>query len=223
MGPLRLASPTMPNPLSDLERQILDYLVEYLQANTYQPSVREIAERFGIRSTRTVTEHLGALAEKGYVERDPSRSRGVRILGVELSPTTVALPCFSGLPDTRGGAEMDAREGWLALDRRLVSEPGTVGVRATHDEWESLGVLRGDLLLIAPATAADLRSGDLVIVAPEGATESGEGSPELVRLEWGAPPSPAALAMLRRVTGRVTGLHRAFGGSPVLPLSPTAH
>ena len=62
--------------------------------NTYQPSIREIGERFGIKSTKTVSEHLQALADKGFLERDPSRSRGVKILGMDLGADTVSVPCF---------------------------------------------------------------------------------------------------------------------------------
>jgi SOS-response transcriptional repressor LexA len=43
--------------LTDIERKILDYMVHYLRSNTYQPSIREIGERFGIKSTKTVSEH----------------------------------------------------------------------------------------------------------------------------------------------------------------------
>ena len=49
--------------LSEMERRILDFMVQYLRANTYQPSIREIGERFGIKSTKTVSEHLQALAD----------------------------------------------------------------------------------------------------------------------------------------------------------------
>ena len=42
--------------LNELERQILDYMVQYLRTNTYQPSIREIGERFRIKSTKTVSE-----------------------------------------------------------------------------------------------------------------------------------------------------------------------
>ena len=48
----------MPPNLSEIERKILDYMVGYLRENTYQPSIREIGERFGIKSTKTVSEHL---------------------------------------------------------------------------------------------------------------------------------------------------------------------
>ena len=52
----------MPEPLTKIERRILNYLVDYLKENTYQPSIREIGKRFGIKSTKTVSEHLQSLA-----------------------------------------------------------------------------------------------------------------------------------------------------------------
>src|SRR5829696_10030296 len=79
----------MSEPLSKMERRILDYLVEYLRRNTYQPSIREIARRFGIKSTKTVSEYLQSLADKGWIERDPSRSRGVRVIGLAMNADTV--------------------------------------------------------------------------------------------------------------------------------------
>ena len=67
----------MPEPLTRIETQILDYLIEYLRRNTYQPSIREIGRQFDIKSTKTVSEHLQSLADKGWielsVEHDPER------------------------------------------------------------------------------------------------------------------------------------------------------
>src|SRR5687767_12996901 len=87
----------MPHPISNLERRILDFIVDYLRRNTYQPSIREIARRFGIKSTKTVSEYLQSLADKGWIERDPSRSRGVRVLGLSMNAVTVTVPHFERL------------------------------------------------------------------------------------------------------------------------------
>ena len=84
----------MPEVLSKIERRILNYLVDYLKDNTYQPSIREIGKRFGIKSTKTVSEHLQSLADKGFIERDASRSRGVKILGMNLSPGVLNVPMY---------------------------------------------------------------------------------------------------------------------------------
>src|SRR5687768_7919450 len=85
----------MPVPLSKIERRILDYLVDYLKKNTYQPSIREIGKRFGIKSTKTVSEYLQALADKGHIEREASRSRGVKIVGLNLErPEVISIPFY---------------------------------------------------------------------------------------------------------------------------------
>jgi tRNA(adenine34) deaminase len=83
---------SMPELLSDLERAVLDYLVEFLRQNTYQPSVREIANHLGIRSTRKVSELLGSLEQKGRIARFPGRSRGIQVLGADREPPGEVSP-----------------------------------------------------------------------------------------------------------------------------------
>lgn len=155
--------------LNDIERRILDYMVSYLRANTYQPSIREIGERFGIKSTKTVSEHLQALAEKGFLERDPSRSRGVKILGVDLSPDAVSLPCYAGLPDDHTGPDMgEMVESHLTLDRRLAGPRGSFAVRARGDELASLGIQEGDYLVLEPVSVEEATDGTVVAARPGG-------------------------------------------------------
>lgn len=148
----------MPEPLTKLERRILDYLVDYLRRNTYQPSIREIGRRFDIKSTKTVSEYLQSLADKGWIERDPSRSRGVKLLGIDLHPQTVSVPCFEDAADL----------GDLELDRKLVGGSGAFSVVMNGDGMADVGVHDGDLLLAEPATADELDDGDIVVVRVRG-------------------------------------------------------
>ncbi|HET9983508.1 MAG TPA: transcriptional repressor LexA [Longimicrobiales bacterium] len=148
----------MPEPLTKLERRILDYLVDYLRRNTYQPSIREIGRRFDIKSTKTVSEYLQSLADKGWIERDPSRSRGVKLLGIDLHPRTVSVPCF----------EEAAALGDLELDRKLVGGTGAFSVVMAGNGMAEVGVHHGDLLLAEPATADELDEGDVVVVRVRG-------------------------------------------------------
>jgi repressor LexA len=217
----------MPAVLTDLERKILDYMVRYLRMNTYQPSIREIGEEFDIKSTKTVSEHLGALAEKGYLERDPSRSRGVRILGVDLSPETVSVPCFMALPDSRNGFISDGVDAYYSVDRRMAGAKGCYFLRARGDAFRAAGIESGDFVLVEPADPGEVRDGDLVVA------HSGE-APGLFRyarngrthsLRSSAADQKPLLSELweeLQITGRVTGLYRRFDGVAV-PVSATAH
>lgn len=153
----------MPEQLTELERSVLGFLIEYLRTNTYQPSIREIGTEFGIRSTKTVSELLQSLANKGWIARDPSRSRGVRLLGFELRNHTVCLPVY----DSADGTVVT---GQLELDRRIVAEHGAFLMAMNGDHLSAEGVREGDLLVIEPVDLYTIEDGDLVIVQTGGST-----------------------------------------------------
>lgn len=146
----------MPEPLTKLERRILDYLIDYLRRNTYQPSIREIGRRFDIKSTKTVSEYLQALADKGWIERDPSRSRGVKLLGINLNPATVTVPWYDAF-------EGDAPGGQLDLDRRLAGGSGGLCLTVSGAAAGAYGISEGDLLLAEAVTVEELEDGDMVL------------------------------------------------------------
>lgn len=196
--------------LTEIEGKILDFMVQYLRANTYQPSIREIGERFGIKSTKTVSEHLQALAEKGCLERDPSRSRGVKILGVDLSADTVAVPCFAEMPEEGSGhgAEM-----YVSMDRQLGSEAGSFIVRAAVGDLAVLGVNEGDFVLVSPTTLDDVEEGSIVVAEVDGAStyhrfaRNGRGV-YLEALRPGGVKTLVEEIESLRLIGRVTGFYR---------------
>ncbi len=217
----------MPAVLTDLERRILDYMVQYLRTHTYQPSIREIGEEFAIKSTKTVSEYLGSLAEKGYLERDPSRSRGVRILGVDLEPQTVSVPCFVTFPDDRTGFASDGVEAYYSLDRRLAGPKGSYFVRVRGDAFSALEVGEGDFLLVEPAERGQVRDGDWVVLRrPEGPALFRYGRNGrhhfLEPARRGADPLAFEREEDLEVMGRLVGVHRRFGDTAV-PVRATAH
>lgn len=154
----------MESTLSDIEQKILDYMVAYLRTHTYQPSIREIGEQFGIRSTKTVSEHLQSLADKGFVERDPARSRGVKILGMDLDPQTISVPSYLTLPRDRNGLRVDRADEYLSIDRKLVGRKGCFFVRAQDSTLSSEGIQAGDYVLIEPVLIEEVPDRAVVAV-----------------------------------------------------------
>jgi repressor LexA len=152
----------MPKPLTELESRVLDYLIEYLRRNTYQPSIREIGREFSIRSTKTVSELLQSLAEKGWIERDPARSRGVRLLGLEPPVHAVTVPLLS---------EDEVATDGFVLDRRLAGRQGVFLFIARSPHLTAYGIRAGDLLVIEPTAPADVVDGDLLLVRRDDGAE----------------------------------------------------
>lgn len=163
----------MSEVLTGIERRIYNYLVDYLKRETFQPSVREIGSRFGIRSTKTVTEHLQSLQRKGYLDRTPSRSRALKILGLNLSPDTYTIPLYR---NARHGNPDDDVEARYDLDRSLACSPDCFFVRVKGLARHDLGVLDGDLVLVEPREG--ITDSDLSVFDRGGAIElRGAGLP----------------------------------------------
>src|ERR1035437_6392527 len=67
-------------PLTKRQREILDYLNEFITQHGYAPSLEEIGRRFGLSSLATVHKHLTNLQEKGFIKRAWNRSRSVEMI-----------------------------------------------------------------------------------------------------------------------------------------------
>ena len=65
-------------PLTDRQRQVLDFISRSIERRGYPPTLREIGEQMGIQSTNGVNDHLKALEKKGYLEREDLKSRALR-------------------------------------------------------------------------------------------------------------------------------------------------
>src|SRR5690242_21434896 len=69
---------TVRQPLTARQREALDFITYCLDERGYPPTLREIGEHMGIRSTNGVNDHLKALEKKGYLEREDLKSRALR-------------------------------------------------------------------------------------------------------------------------------------------------
>jgi repressor LexA len=103
-------------PLTDRQLEVLRFIARQIEENGYPPTIREIGEALEIRSTNGVNDHLKALERKGFLTRDPVKSRA-------LIPTSAAR-------EVLGGGEASAPSNVLAFGRgaprsgaRLVEVP----------------------------------------------------------------------------------------------------
>ncbi|MFN2564791.1 MAG: transcriptional repressor LexA [Gemmatimonadaceae bacterium] len=152
----------MPEQLTPLERRVYQYMIDFLAENTYQPSIREIAKKFRIKSTKTVSDLLHSLTSKGYIERDQSRSRGVRILGYAAAGQTQPVPYYGRIHAGEPALLPDNRDGYITIDRRFLPSDDTFFMRVTGNSMVGRGILDGDYVMVSPSSRA--KDGDVVAV-----------------------------------------------------------
>jgi repressor LexA len=150
----------MAEPLTALERRVFHYLIDFLSENTFQPSIREIARKFRIKSTKTVSDLLHALERKGYIERDASRSRGVRLLGYASGGQTQPVPYYGRIHAGEPALRPEHRVGYLTVDRRFLPTDDIFALKAVGDSMSGRAILDGDFVICSASMPA--RDGDII-------------------------------------------------------------
>jgi repressor LexA len=83
----------MKNQLSAKRRQIVDFILQFMEERGYPPTVRDIQGGCGISSTSVVDYHMKVLEKEGHIRRDPEVSRGIELPGrASASQLRVQVP-----------------------------------------------------------------------------------------------------------------------------------
>lgn len=152
--------------LTRRQKQILDYLQEYLTENGYAPSYEEIAEHFGYASLATVHEHVENLRVKGYVRKGYNESRSLEVVPAESTVSAVELPLL-GL--VAAGLPIEAVE-----DRETLSVPEdflrrggrNFVLRVAGDSMVDEQIRDGDYIVVNSRERAD--NGEMVVALVDG-------------------------------------------------------
>lgn len=211
--------------MSEIERKVYHYLLDFLTENTYQPSVREIGRMFQIKSTKTVSEILQSLADKGYIQRDPSRSRGVRLIGFGASRYTQPVPYYGKIAAGQPALLPEHRQGFITMDRRFIPCEDVFFLKIKGDSMIGRGIFDGDYVMVQPASEA--RDGEIIAarLGDEATVKTLAHSDGGVVLKPANPDVqeiPVSPEDDFAVLGTVCGVFRPFQdmpASPELPLS----
>jgi repressor LexA len=152
--------------LTRRQREIYDYIREFVGAHGYSPSLEEIGEHFGLSSVATVHKHVQHLVQKGYLRKAWNRSRSLEPVEQE-GEGTVELPLLGVVA---AGAPIEAVElaERIAVPREMVSR---------RQESFVLQV-RGDSMI-----EEHIQDGDYVVVEQRPEARNGETVVALVRGE----------------------------------------
>ncbi len=135
----------MPEPLTERQRQVYEALRDFIQENQIPPTVRQVGEMVGLRSTASVQRVLDVLAAKGWITRQKGAYRTVNLVPCEEeSGAEMTLPLVgniaAGLP----------REAVQDMDTVTVSWPGTRCLEVTGNAFAELDILPGDRMHLEP-------------------------------------------------------------------------
>jgi repressor LexA len=144
----------MAEQLTKLESSVYHYLLDFTAENTYQPSIRDIGKQFKIKSTKTVSDLLQSLSKKGYIERDPARSRGVNLLGFGGALKTQPVPYYGKIHAGEPALLPEHRQGFITIDRRFVPSDDVFFLKVKGDSMVGKCINEGDFVMVNPNAEA---------------------------------------------------------------------
>ncbi len=152
-------------PLTKRQREILDYLQEFIREHGYAPSLEEIGRRFGLSSLATVHKHLTNLQEKGFIRRAWNRSRSVELVPTRTGGRAVELPLLGYVA---AGAPIEAVAGTetIAVPEDLVGKRDTYVLRVRGDSMIDEQIRDGDYVIVEDRKTAT--NGEMVIALING-------------------------------------------------------
>jgi repressor LexA len=156
--------------LTKRQAQTLDFIRQSIEDRGYPPTLREIGEFMGIRSTNGVNDHLRALERKGYLRREDMKSRALRLVkenpeapartgsDEDLVDVPVLGRVAAGLPLLAEENVVDT----VRIDRMMIRGGREVfGLKVTGDSMIEAGILNGDYIFVRKQSSAD--RGEIVV------------------------------------------------------------
>jgi repressor LexA len=156
--------------LTERQQRILNCIIEYINSHAYPPTIREIAEHFGI-SIKGAHDHLTALKKKGYIKSD-NRSRTLEVIkrdGNETRDGVIEVPV---LGQVAAGVPILAEENWdgvIPVHKSMLKKGSRYfALNVKGDSMENAGILDGDVAIIEQRETAE--NGEIVVAMVNEAT-----------------------------------------------------
>ena len=165
--------------LSNKQLMILEFIKEQLLAKGYPPSVREICQAVGLKSTSTVHSHLNKLEKLGYIRRDPTKPRAIEILdggNVFANSNNTVMHEMINLPlvgQVTAGEPILAQQNiqeYIPLPAQLIKGTDTFLLKVKGESMINAGILDNDYVVVDKGATASNSQIVVALVNKESAT-----------------------------------------------------
>lgn len=150
--------------LTGRQREIFDYVSDYVNARGYPPTVREIGEAVGLRSPSTVHAHLAQLERAGLLRRDPTKPRAIELADRDRTHSAADVHRLPLVGEIAAGAPLLAEqniEEYIAVPEPLSRGGEEFLLRVKGDSMIDAGILDGDFVVVERQQEA--RNGEIVV------------------------------------------------------------
>jgi len=202
------------NDLTPTQKEVFEFLKDFLREKGFPPTLREIAFHFGLKGPKGPQKTLNILERKGYIRKVPGGSRAIEILSYPQFSLThiLSVPIVGRVQAGEPILAVENIEGYINLDRSLVSSGDVFLLRVQGDSMIDAHIQDGDFALVKPQPNAE--NGDIVValIEDEATIKKIFKKRDLIRLEPANPKMEPIVVKKgeKKITivGKVVGIFR---------------
>ena len=152
----------MGSNLTKRQRQILDFITNFINDNGYAPSIREIGDNFDLSSPATIHAHIENLKNKGFLNTSYNEARSIELIPAEVNwSQAIELPLV-GLITAGEPIEAIEEHETIAVPSDFVSDNANSYVlKVKGESMIEEGILNGDYVIVERNPSP--RNGDVVV------------------------------------------------------------
>ncbi len=204
----------MPVTLYRRQKQIVDFIAQYIQANGHSPTLQEIADAMGLSSLATVHEHIATLVRKGVLKKYDGSVRGLEIVDSRYgsSGNGLDLPIMGFIAAGKPiEPYTDPNATFTVSPSMVTGKKRSFVLQVKGDSMVEEGILDGDYVLIEEDE--EVKNGDIVVALLENGLATLKRffkEATRIRLEPANSSMSPIYATNVKVQGKVVGVIRRF-------------
>ena len=154
--------------LTDKQKEIFNVIKDSILNKGYPPSVREIGELVGLKSTSSVHAHLNSLEKKGYIRKDPTKPRTIEITDDSFNLTRREVVNVPVVGTVAAGMPILASENitdYFPIPSELLPNTDIFMLKVKGDSMINVGIHDGDQIIVSKQNTA--KNGDIIVALVE--------------------------------------------------------
>ena len=134
-------------PLTKRQREILNYLNEFIEHHGYAPSLEEIGQRFALSSLATVHKHLKNLEDKGCIRRVWNKSRSAELIATRTGTRSTEIPLLGRISAGRPIEAIPSNES-VAVPEEFIQVTDAYALRVQGNSMLDEHIRDGDIIIV---------------------------------------------------------------------------
>ena len=151
--------------LTEKQQLIYDFIKDWTRKKSYPPTVRDICAGVDLKSTSSVHAHLATLERKGYIHRDPSKTRAIEIIDesyqVMRQDELTSVPVVGRVAAGQPILATENVESYFPLPMSITPNAECFVLNVKGESMINAGILDGDEIIVRQQNYAD--NGDYVV------------------------------------------------------------